>query len=163
REASSVATITVSTVAGLVSALSSAHAGDSILLAPGTYAGISISNTKIAGGAVTITSQSSANPAVLTGLQVSGSSGLDLVGLDVASSANSSYYATVPAPNNVTFSNMLFEGANATASNDAAGLHLTSSTNVSVTNSTFTQLGGTGGGNALALSNDDQVTVSGNA
>jgi len=152
----------VSTAEALESALAEAHAGDRILLAPGTYSGLSISNVNVAGGAVTVTSQNSANPAVLAGMQVSGSSGLNVTGLDVISSGTS-FYANVSSSSNVSFSNMLFEGSNATPANDGGGLHISGSTGVSVTNSTFEQLGGGSAGAAMAVSGDNNVTVSGNA
>ena len=50
-------TRSVSTTAAVESAIAEAHAGDSILLAAGTYSGLSISNLNVAGGSVTIASQ----------------------------------------------------------------------------------------------------------
>ncbi len=156
-------TFAVSTVAGVMSALSSAHAGDSILLAPGTYSGLSISNVNVAGGSVTIASQNSANPAVLTGLQVLTSSDLKFSGLDVIGSSTSvSYYANVSSSSNVSFSNMLFEGPSPTALNDPGGLSLWHSSGISVTNSTFEQLGGTNNsGAAMSIVGDNHDTVTG--
>ncbi len=156
-------TTTVSTVTALESALSSAHAGDSILLAPGTYSGLSISNVNVAGGSVTIASQNSANPAVLTGLQVLTSSDLKFSGLDVIGSSTSvSYYANVSSSSNVSFSNMLFEGPSPTALNDPGGLSLWHSSGISVTNSTFEQLGGTNNsGAAMSIVGDNHDTVTG--
>ncbi len=156
-------TRSVSTTAALESALSSAHAGDSILLAPGTYSGLSISNVNVAGGSVTIASQNSANPAVLTGLQVLTSSDLKFSGLDVIGSSTSvSYYANVSSSSNVSFSNMLFEGPSPTALNDPGGLSLWHSSGISVTNSTFEQLGGTNNsGAAMSIVGDNHDTVTG--
>jgi len=153
---------TVSTTAGLESALSAAHSGDSILLAPGTYSGLSISNVNVAGGSVTIASQNAANPAVLTGLQVNTSSGLNFSGLDVIGSGNVNYYVNVNSSSNVNFSNVLFEGSSPTAVDDRGGLNLWHSSGISVTNSTFESLGGTVG-NSLNLTDDNSVSISGNA
>src|SRR5215467_4615012 len=152
-------TYNVSTTSGFQSALSQAKAGDSILLASGTYANISISNYNLASGQVTIGSQSSANPAVLTGLQVNNSTGLNFTNLDVIGTGTSAYaYANVGNSHNVSFANMLFEGTNATPGNNAGGLSVQHSTGVSVTNSTFESLGQV----ALAAGSDNGVTITGN-
>ena len=149
----------VSTVAALQSALGHAQAGDSVLL-PGTYSGVSISNLNISGSGVTIGSQNAANPAVLTGLQISGSTGLNFTNLDVIGTGSSAYaYSNVTNSTNVSFSNMLFEGTNATAVNDSGGLSIQNSNGISVTNSTFEQLGQM----AIAAGSDNGVTITGNA
>jgi hypothetical protein len=139
--------------------LSQAQAGDSILLAPGTYSPW-ISNLNISGSGVTIGSLNAAIPAVLTGLQINGSSGLNFTNLDVIGSGSSAYaYANVTNSTNVSFSNMLFEGSNPIAINDSGGLSIQNSTGVSVTNSTFEQLGTV----AIATGSDNGVTLAGNA
>src|SRR5580658_13895 len=103
-------TITVSTTAGLASALSSAQPGETILLAPGTYSGVDISNVNI-NGTVTIESQNSADPAVIAGLNVQGSSGLTFSDLTLTTVGVSTQFADyVENSSNIAFSNCLVTG-----------------------------------------------------
>src|SRR3954470_8461293 len=72
----------VSTSAGLNAALNSAHSGDTIVLAPGVYAGVLSSGDHFS-SAVTITSADLAHEAVITDLNVSNSSGLTFSQLEL--------------------------------------------------------------------------------
>ncbi len=76
------ATINVSTTAQLKTALSSAHGGDTILLATRTYSGVSLADYHFS-SAVTITSANAADPAKLTDLNIKNSSGLTFSKLEL--------------------------------------------------------------------------------
>lgn len=90
------ATTTVSSAAGLLSALASAAAGDTILLAPGAYGDVSISGANFAADVV-IRSADLANPAVLRSLSITGSSSLSFQGIDVEFTPNMATVAWTPA------------------------------------------------------------------
>src|SRR6187455_2390680 len=79
------ATTTVSSTTALNSALKAATAGDTILLAPGTYA-MAASNLSFASD-VTIGSADSMKRAVMTSFNISGSTGLTLSGLELRADA----------------------------------------------------------------------------
>src|SRR6266851_2457200 len=112
-------TTIVGSAAALEAALSSAQSGDTILLAAGTYANVSIQNLTFA-SAVTVASESASAPAILAGLQVNGDTGLNFSNLDVIGTGQSVYwYANVTNSSNVSFSHMLFSGSDANAQNDA--------------------------------------------
>jgi Ca2+-binding RTX toxin-like protein len=136
-------TFTVSSVAGLTATLSQAHGGDTILLAPGTYAGVTINGVNFA-KTVTIASQSSVSPAVLTGLTVNNSSGLAF------SHLNLSTIGTVNPANgwadpfsfaqcsNIELTGLNIHGSSAIdPNNQANGLVIRGSSNVSLTGSQF--------------------------
>src|ERR1700758_461276 len=71
----------VSSATALNAALKVAHAGDTIELATGSYSGIAAANLHFATG-VTVTSADPAHEASITGLHVSGSSGLTFSNLE---------------------------------------------------------------------------------
>ncbi|MBW8816054.1 MAG: right-handed parallel beta-helix repeat-containing protein [Caulobacterales bacterium] len=149
---------TVSTTAQLTAALATAHGGDTIQLASGSYSGLSISGLNIAGG-VTITSADAAHEASIVGLKVSGSSGLAFRGLDFSAlpSAGSNAF-TVNGSHDIQFDQLHFHGSlDSNPGNDTAGLLIQSSSNVLVSNSTFEQLYW-----GLAHLNDSGLIVQGN-
>jgi Ca2+-binding RTX toxin-like protein len=82
RSGGVMATINVANAAQLSAALSSANAGDTILLAAGNYGDFSISNLSFTSH-VTIESADAANPAIFRSLSISGSRGLTFENLDV--------------------------------------------------------------------------------
>ena len=136
-------TFNVSTTAAFQSALTQAHAGDSILLASGTYSGISISNVNIAGGSVTIASQSAATPAVLSEFHMTGSSGLSFSHLEFSTvgGADATYGWRVTNCQNIAFDSLMVQGAlGSTPYNNPSGFVFTGCTNLSVTNSSFQYL-----------------------
>ena len=135
------ATVTVSNSTALLSALNAAHAGDTILLAPGSYSHITIANYN-KGGTVNIASASAANEAVLNGFTITNSTGLNFSNL-VMSTANytSGSPYSVYGSSNMTFNNLNFHGAvGGVAANQATGLYINGTTNVTVSNSTFNNL-----------------------
>ena len=154
--------VIVSSASALQSALSSAQAGETILLAPGNYSGVTIQNLNFSSN-VTIASESSASPAVLTGLQVSGSSGLSFSNLDIVGTGQSVWFnAAVSNSSNISFSNMLVEGTGTSPNANAGGMEIMNSSGVSVTNSTFQVLCGAGGLSAIQDFGDTGVTISNN-
>lgn len=82
RPGGSMATITVSTSAQLKAALSSAHAGDTILLSAGSYGDFAISGLSFS-SQVTIQSADATHPAEFRTISVSGSQGLTFEDLNV--------------------------------------------------------------------------------
>lgn len=82
RPGGSMATITVSTSAQLTAALQGAHAGDTILLAAGSYGNFSVSGLSFS-SQVTIQSADVTHPAEFRTISVSGSQGLTFEDLNV--------------------------------------------------------------------------------
>src|ERR1017187_1640894 len=107
-------TTTVTSSAALLSALSAAHAGDTILLAPGTYASISISNFNKS-DVVNISSQDSLHPAVLTGLCIESSAGLTFSNVNLSVVGSPLYYPfAVYSSSSINFSNIYAYGSGPT-------------------------------------------------
>ena len=140
-------TITVNTTAALEAALATAHAGETIQLAAGTYAGVAIQNFNSA-GTVTITSADPTHQAVITGMSVAHSSGLDFTGLNFSfaeaatdAQADASVGVTVQASSHITFNNDNFHGVlNGDPTLDIKGLSIQGSSSVAVENSQFQDL-----------------------
>ena len=151
------ATTQVDSTAALSAALKSAQGGDTILLAPGTYSGALISGLSIPGG-VTITSADPAHEAVLTNFNIVGSAGLTFSNLEFYAQAPAGYAFQVNKSSDIHFDHISLHGSlDGDASNDANGLQVMGSTNVTITNSEFQQLG-----RAIGVSTTDGATVSGN-
>jgi VCBS repeat-containing protein len=148
-------TTIVNNVAALMHALQSAHAGSTILLAPGTYSGVAISNFD-AHGTVIIASQNAASPAIFTDLTVRNSAGLTFSKIALSSSGTTSTASmfTVSGSSNISFSNIQDHGSGPLG---AEGLVFQNNTNISVTASQFTQLGG-----GITELNNSHVIISGN-
>ena len=127
--------VTVTSSAGLTAALKTAHAGDTILLAPGTYSAASLSGFHFA-TAVTIQSADSAHQAVINGLTVTGSSGLSFNHLDFV--ANGGTAVTVMNSQQISFNAVTEHGATV---GDGNGMMIRDSSAVSVTNSDIGKLG----------------------
>ena len=138
-------TITVGTAAQLQTALSQAHAGDTILLQAGTYSALSLSSLNFSTN-VTITSADSTHPATLTGVVLSGCSGLSFTNLDFDGSstpANSTNYAfRILSSSNITFDHLHIHGSmDGNPQDDVQVLAIKNSNNVTISNSEFEQLG----------------------
>jgi Ca2+-binding RTX toxin-like protein len=152
--------VTVSTTAQLESALKVAQGGETILLGPGTYSAVSISNVHIVGG-VTIESQNAANRASISGLIVANSSGLTFSGVTLTTvGCTDPYYSVrVGLSSNITFQGCSFSGpATGSTSSYITGLLLDNNTNVTVAGSTFQHLL-----NGITDLNNSGVTISNNS
>lgn len=144
-------TMTVSSSASLMTALKTAHAGDTILLSAGNYSALTLSGFNFS-SAVTIQSADSAHQAVISGLTLSGSSGLAFNHVEVVSNGGTA--VTVLNSQNVSFDTIKDHGANL---GDGNGMMIRGSTGVAVTNSDFGKLGT--GINEL---DSKSITVTGN-
>jgi len=145
-------TTTVSSVDQLNTALKTAHAGDVIQLAAGTYNAVALNNLHFDGGAVTITSADQSHEAVINGLSVNGSSGLALDHLDVG--PGTSGLVTVSNASNIALSDLTIQGSGLTA---GTGVSIRGSTDVSVTHSDLSQLY-----SGMGLLDNSGITISDN-
>ena len=128
---------TVSSNAGLTSALSSASAGDTILLAPGSYSQIAIYNQSFSG--VTIASADPTRMAQVQGIVLNGVKGLTFSDLAVRVAADGH------GVNAANSSNVSFDGLKVTGQGYLAGglgFVIRTSSGVSVTDSEVSQVWG---------------------
>jgi VCBS repeat-containing protein len=141
------ATFTVTSSAGLTNALKAAHGGDTIALAPGSYT-VSLYQYHTAGtGSITITSANASNQAVISSLGINQGSGLKFANLTFASTLyNAPTSSTAPSAwviydsQNIAFDHINFHGTlDNNPQDDANGIRIQGSTNVSITNSEFQQ------------------------
>ncbi len=149
----------VSDRGGLLQALKSAQSGDTILLAPGVYSGVTITNLKIAGG-VTISSNDPGSPAVFTDLSIKNSSGLTFSSIEFdASNATASNPFKVLSSSHIHFDRLNVHGSlDGDAGNDTSAMQIRDSSVVSVKNSEFQQLS-----NGLSHLDSEHLTISGNS
>lgn len=152
-------TITVSTTAQLQTALSSAHAGDVILLASGNYTGVSLRDLHFT-SPVTITSADPSHPAQFYDFTLRTSSGLDFSNLVLnASKATADWPFRVYSSSDIHFSHLDVHGSmDGNPINDVSGLLIRQSSNVNVTDSNFEQLK-----TAIAWDRDDHLQISDNS
>ena len=158
-------TVTVSTNAGLMSALKTAHGGDTILLAPGNYGTVFVYNYHPT-GTINITSANAANPAVISALNINQSSGLHFSHLTFATSlynAPTSTFAATPfvayGSSNLSFDHISVHGTmDNNPQDDVNGMRLQGCSNVSITNSEFQQLY-----NAITDLSNTNVVISNNS
>jgi Ca2+-binding RTX toxin-like protein len=133
-------TVTVTNSAQLMTALNSAHAGDTIDLAAGNYGAVSLSGLHF-NGTVTIQSADNANEAVINSLSVQNSSGLSFSHLNLAMSG-SGYGASVTSSQNIAFDSFTTHGTpDSTGAAQGVAFFARSSSGVSVTNSEISQVG----------------------
>lgn len=137
----SMANITVSSSAQLVSAVKGAKDGDIIQLSAGDYGKVSLSNIHFANG-VTITSADPNQQAVLAGLKVTNSSGLNFDQIEFALNPVDKYFPiTVSGSSDVHFSALDVHGLiDGDSSIEAMAMMIRGSSNVSVTGSHFEEL-----------------------
>jgi Ca2+-binding RTX toxin-like protein len=147
---------TVNNAAALTTALKTAAAGDTILLAPGAYA---LSITDIAAAGVVITSADLANRATVTSLNIKGTSGLTFSDLEFdRSTAIGENGFTVTDSHNIAFRRLDVHGSlDGNPQNDATAFLLRSSSNISIRESEFHELG-----KGIAHLGVDHLTLSGN-
>lgn len=149
----------VSDRGALLQALKAAQSGDTILLEPGVYSGITINNLKIEGG-VTITSSDPGAPAVITDLLIKNSSGLSFSNIEIATDpAKNVTPLQVLASTNIHFDQMNVHGSlDGDPSNDVNAMMIRDSSNVSVTNSEFQEFS-----NGIAHLDSNHLLISGNS
>jgi Ca2+-binding RTX toxin-like protein len=151
--------VTVNSGSTLNSALNSAHGGDTILLAPGTYTGVSLNGLNFASN-VTVASANPNAEAVISGLTVKSSSGVIFQNLELYADPNKTQYwaFTVNNSSNIAFNHLNVHGSlDNNPANDAEGLSINNSSNITVSNSEFQQL-------SLAISptNSNNIKIVGN-
>jgi hypothetical protein len=152
-------TFNVSNTAGFQSALSQAKAGDSILLAAGTYSGVGIYSKNVAGGAVTIASQDIGNPAVFTNFTIQSSSGLSFshVVLSTVGSSDPYYAFRVYESQNISYDSVSVQGPTSYAGGGPDGFLFQHDNGVSITNTTFAYLA-----DGMNETQDSNMLISGN-
>jgi len=148
---------TVTSTAALTSALKAAKAGDTILLSSGTYT-LSAANLTFASD-VTVASADASRPAVLTGLSISGTTGLTLRDLELrADAVNGNNPFKVGGSTDIHFQRLNVHGSmDGNPQNDVNAFLVRESTDVSFEDSEFHQLW-----QAISHLNVDKLTVKGN-
>ena len=148
---------TVSTSSALNAALKAAHAGDTIQLASGTYSGIVANNLDFTTD-VTITSKDVNAPAVITGLSMSGSSGINFSNLEFSAQTVGNPFI-VASSQDIHFDHLDVHGSlDGNAQDDSGAFVIRSSSDVSITDSEFQQLH-----TAIAHLDDSHINFSGNS
>jgi Ca2+-binding RTX toxin-like protein len=131
-------TVTVSNATELWNALKSAHGGETILLNAGTYDNVGIYGVNI-NGTVTIQSADSTHQALINNLDIEGSSGIAVKGVNVEASGTSNYAVSVGSSSHISLDSLTIHGTSATY--DGVGVFVNGSNDVSLTNSDISQLG----------------------
>ena len=157
------ATIFVNSTAGLTSALKTAQGGDTIKLAPGTYSDLALKNLSFSSD-VTITSADPSKQAVITNFSMTNVDSLTFSNLEMSAinatgvNKNSGWAFRVTDSDDIHFDKINFHGSlDGETINDMNGLQIRFGEDISVTNSTFQQLG-----RGLAISESQHIKVSGN-
>jgi Ca2+-binding RTX toxin-like protein len=136
-----VSTITVNNTAGLQSAINAAQSGDVIKLAAGDYAWFKIESKNFAGSGITITSADVTHEAKLSGFLVNNSQGVNFQALELVVSPTTENPFQVVSSSNVTLNHLNVHGTlDGNPQNDAAGMVIRGSKDVTVSNSEFQQL-----------------------
>lgn len=133
-------TFTVSTAAELRTALLGAHAGDTVLLAPGNYGNVNFDRFRFTGGFVNIRSADPANRARFGQLVMRTSTGLAISGVDIQSSLS-------PVVNisgsNIRFAGNRIRGGNPNADpfdDTQTGMWVRSASNIVIASNDFQDL-----------------------
>jgi Ca2+-binding RTX toxin-like protein len=132
--------IKVGSAAALERALSSARNGDVIMLESGTYSGIDIRGANFSN--VTIQSANPLKPAVLTGLVVRDSSGLDFKDLELVIAPNDAVRAfQILGSKDISLDRLNVHGTlGRNPGDESSGLMIRNSSDISVTRSEFHHL-----------------------
>lgn len=147
--------IVVSTDAELKAAIKNAQDGDTILLSSGTYASLSINSVD---RDITITSLDPANQAVLTGLKLQDSSGINFSKLTVEAPAGTFYAFSVKASADIAFDQLTVFGKAALGSGkEPEPILIRDSQGISFTNSEVHSAK-----QAVTIQNSSQLTITGN-
>lgn len=150
--------VNVSNVSGLNGALLSAKSGDTIVLDSGTYSNVEIRNIKFDDG-VNIVSKNPGNPAIIEGLTVRTSEGLNFSNIEfkVNPTGLENQFAVYESKS-INFDKIEVHGTiNGNPTDDQSGLMIRWSSDVKVTNSEFHELGF-----GLTFLESDSVVVSNN-
>ena len=126
--------LVVTTAADAIAALKTAHAGDVIMLAPGHYDGIALSNVNPT-GQVTLTSLDPTHMATMEGLSLDQCSNLTISKIDLSESSVDFY---VHQSKNIVADGLKVHGM---AGNDAPGVLVRESSQVSILNSDISNHG----------------------
>lgn len=150
--------ILVFNTAQLLAAVKSATAGAVILLAPGEYSAFDMTASHVAGG-ITITSQSTTNPAVMDGFHISNSSNITIANLVLNTFGSADYFPfRIISSDSISVDRVYAHGnLSAPAPPITGGLYIDGSTRVTVTNSVFRKLG-----NGIVNGNSSYLNESGN-
>jgi Ca2+-binding RTX toxin-like protein len=149
-------TYTISSSADLKAIMPVVKAGDTIELTAGTYSGVSMLNKS----GITLTSADTKNPAVLTGLKITGGSEITVNGITLAeTSAAGMYNFQVKDSNKVILENLKFVGPpiGNVENLENAALMVRSSADVTIKNSEFS-----GFRYGVTLLGNQNVQVTGN-
>ena len=139
------ATIRVTNQTQLDAAVKAAKAGDTVVLAAGTYKQLWVDN-KVSATAITFKSESTTNPAVINYLRALNSDGVVFQGLkvgrEVVTGVDQDYtnMSLVQGSKNVSFADMKFFTTGANDRYLARGIMFRDSANVSVKNSDFSHM-----------------------
>jgi parallel beta-helix repeat protein len=155
-------TVTVSTVAQLITAIKAATSAETILLEPGTYSNLKISNINVPGG-LTIASADSSNVAHIVGAAIKGSTGITFSDVEFSTSTTDYSKATkdaikVVTSNAINFDQVTFSGyASDTRATAITGIDYVDCNNCSVTDSTFYEVH-----NGMNVLDSDGITINNN-
>jgi len=147
-------TVTVTTTDGLMAALKTAHAGDTINLAAGNYSAVSVYGMHF-DGTVTIQSADAAHQAVINGVSFSNTSGLALSNVNLTVAGSGNIGVAVMNSSNISLSGLTVYGTSGTDAGVGASIRF--STGVTLTGSDFSKLGA-----AIGMQASDDVSVSHN-
>ena len=155
-------TIKVSNAVQLAAAIKAARGGETILLAAGDYGMIKVGSRDMT-STVTIKSADPDHSAVVSGLNIRLSSNLRFEDIDVhmplaKGQPDYTLAASISLSNHIDFVGVDFSGSlDGNSWNDGNAIRFSSSTNVSIIDSTFTEFN-----NAAAFANVTGVVVAGN-
>ncbi len=149
---------TVDDTADLLRALHASHAGDTVLLKPGTYSEIAIRNLNI-DGTVTVQPADPRQPAVLTNFSIISSSGLTFRGLELFANNPKGFGAfMINGSSRIAFEHLNVHGSlDGDPSDDQHGIEILKSTNIRIADSEFQQLSW-----AVVEGNSDHISIIGN-
>jgi len=132
--------ILVANATQLLRAVQTAKSGDVILLSAGNYGSVNLTGFKF-GGNVTIASADASKPAIFTGMMVNNSTGLTLKGLDFYVQPGKDLPFQVANSSQINLDSLNVHGSlNGSSSDDSRGLIVRTSSDVTVTNSHFSEL-----------------------
>jgi len=145
----------VSNTDQLLSAVKNSKDGDTILLASGNYSNVNISNVNVSGN-VTIKSADTTHLAALTDLKISGSTGLTFSNLELSATKDLPFQ--VLSSSHINLDYLFVHGTlNGSSADDYRGLIIRDSTDVTLTNSHFTELT-----DAVTQLNNKNINITGN-